>query len=107
MRLDAFALDETEVTNQAFAASVKATGHLTAAERAPDLTGFLGAAPPDMNPEILARLQQAGGMVFKMASGPVDLRDPSQWWDCVPGAQWRHPQGPSSTLEGRDDHPVV
>ncbi len=107
VRLDAFALDETEVTNQAFAAFVKATGHLTAAERAPDLTGFLGAAPPEMNPEILARLQQAGGMVFKMASGPVDLRDPSQWWDWVPGAQWRRPQGPASTIEGRDDHPVV
>jgi formylglycine-generating enzyme required for sulfatase activity len=46
-------------------------------------------------------------MVFVGTDRPVDLRDYSQWWRYVPGADWRHPQGPGSTIEGKEDHPVV
>jgi formylglycine-generating enzyme required for sulfatase activity len=107
VRITEFALDETEVTNQAFAKFVKATGYQTADERTPDLSEFLGSATVQLDPQMLARLSQAGGMVFKMPEGPTDLSDPSQWWEWVPGAQWRHPQGPASTIEGRDQHPVL
>jgi sulfatase modifying factor 1 len=81
----AFRIDATPVTNRAFAAFVAATGYVTAAER---------ADPP-------------GSAVFTMTAGPVDLRDPSQWWRFVHGASWRAPAGPGSDLAGRDDHPVV
>src|SRR6185295_7901950 len=81
----AFRIDAAPVTNRAFAAFVAATGYVTAAER---------ADPP-------------GSAVFAMTAGPVDLRDPSQWWRFVRGASWRAPAGPGSDLTGRDDHPVV
>src|SRR5262245_31326765 len=81
----AFRIDATPVTNRAFAAFVAATGYVTVAER---------AAP-------------AGSAVFAMTAGPVDLREPSRWWRFVAGASWRAPVGPGSTLDGRDDHPVV
>ena len=81
VRVTAFALDETEVTNQAFAEFVKATGYQTADERTPDLTEFLRSATAQLDPQMLARLSRAGGMVFKMPEGPTDLSDPSQWWE--------------------------
>ena len=60
-----------------------------------------GTPPPA--PETLV----PGSMVFTPPAGEVDLRDFSQWWAWVPGADWRHPEGPGSSIEGRDDHPVV
>ena len=81
----AFRIDPTPVTNEAFARFVAATGHVTAAETA----------------------QPAGSAVFVMTDGPVDLRDPSNWWRFVTGATWREPEGPGSSIAGRDRHPVV
>ncbi len=81
----AFALDRTPVTNDAFARFVAATGYVTTAERA----------------------EPAGSAVFEMTTGPVDLRDPSNWWRFSAGASWREPEGPGSGLEGRGLHPVV
>ena len=94
VRLDGFWIDRTDVTNADFARFVAATGYVTAAERPVPATANSPAAP-------------AGAVVFSPPAGPVPLDDPSQWWRYVPGADWRHPQGPASGINGLDRHPVV
>jgi formylglycine-generating enzyme len=91
-------VDEHPVTNAAFRRFVKDTGHVTVAERSPDARDF-----PDADPRDLV----AGSLVFRPTSGPVPLDDWTRWWHWTPGADWRHPEGPGSTLHGRDLHPVV
>jgi len=98
VRVDAFGIDRFAVTNARFAAFVEATGYVTVAERPLDPADFPGAPAENLQP---------GSLVFTMTPGPVDLRHLNQWWTWTPGASWRHPKGPRSTLEGRDDHPVV
>ncbi|WNO53565.1 formylglycine-generating enzyme family protein [Stakelama saccharophila] len=98
VRVDSFWIDETPVTNAEFARFTEATGHVTVAETAPD--------PADY-PDMLAEMARPGSAVFRKTSGPVDLSDASQWWHYSFGADWRHPLGPGSTIEGLDDHPVV
>lgn len=93
-----FAMDETAVTNAAFAAFVEATGYVTVAERPLDPAQYPGVAPGMLQP---------GSLVFHMTEGPVDTSDYRNWWSWVPGACWRHPEGPDSGVEGRADHPVV
>jgi formylglycine-generating enzyme required for sulfatase activity len=93
-----FWIDEHPVTNAEFRRFVKATGHITVAERAPDPTDFPGAEPVDL---------VAGSQVFTPTAGPVPLEDWTLWWRWIPGADWRHPLGPASTLHGRERHPVV
>jgi formylglycine-generating enzyme required for sulfatase activity len=58
---------------------------------------------PDADPELLV----PGSLVFLKASGPVDLHDHRNWWRWAPGADWRHPEGPESTVGGRERHPVT
>ncbi|MDQ7909011.1 formylglycine-generating enzyme family protein [Phytohabitans sp. ZYX-F-186] len=94
----AFEIDETAVSNAEFARFVAETGYVTVAERPLDPAEF------DI-PEPAGRA--AGSLVFTPTRGPVDLGDWRQWWRWVPGAQWRHPRGPGSTIEGMGDHPVV
>jgi formylglycine-generating enzyme len=96
--IDGFWMDRTEVTNAQFAAFVSATGYLTVAEQPPDPRAF-----PDAPRELLV----PGSIVFSPPSGKVDLRRPLSWWEYRPGASWRHPEGPGSSIEGREDHPVV
>jgi formylglycine-generating enzyme len=91
-------VEENPVTNAAFRRFVKATGHVTVAERPPDPRDFPGADRADLVP---------GSLVFRPTPGPVPLDDWTRWWHWVPGADWRHPEGPGSTLHGRDRHPVV
>ena len=98
VRVDGFWMDETEVTNRQFAAFVAATGYTTVAERPPRPEEF-----PDADPANLV----AGSIVFSPPAGPVPLDHHHRWWTYVPGADWRHPLGPGSTVEGRDDEPVV
>ncbi len=96
--VDGFWMDRTEVTNDAFAAFVRATGYLTVAERPVD-----SAKHPGLPPE----MQQPGAVVFVM---PPDVRgraDISQWWRYVPGADWRHPGGPATGIQGHGAFPVV
>jgi formylglycine-generating enzyme required for sulfatase activity len=96
--VDGFWMDVSPVTNAEFRAFVDATGHVTLAERPPDPADFPGVDPALLVP---------GSLVFRAPPGPVPLHDPRAWWRYVPGASWRHPEGPGSSLEGRDDHPVV
>ncbi|NUQ11694.1 MAG: formylglycine-generating enzyme family protein [Gemmatimonadaceae bacterium] len=106
VEVDGFFMDIHAVTNREFARFARATGYVTVAERTPDVRSLLEqmpvgtAAPP---PEMLA----PGSLVFTPTDSAVDLRDWSQWWRWVPGASWRHPEGPGTSIEGREDHPVV
>lgn len=93
-----FAIARTEVTNAEFRAFVDATGYVTTAERDLD-----PAAHPDWPADLLA----AGSMVFAPPADPAALADATAWWRYVPGANWRRPTGPGSTIAGLDDHPVV
>ncbi len=94
----AFEIAPQAVTNREFAAFVRATGYRTVAERPLDPAQFPGAPAENLH---------AGSMVFTGTSGPVDLRHLSQWWAWTPGANWRRPSGPGSTIADRADHPVV
>ena len=98
VRVDAFSVDVAPVTNEEFAAFVKATGYVTVAERPLDPTSFPGAPPENLQP---------GSLVFTPTRGPVDLRHLSQWWTWTPGACWSNPEGPGSSVKRRADHPVV
>jgi sulfatase modifying factor 1 len=107
VRVAPFLLDETEVTNASFARFVAASGHVTVAERRPDLSAMLAGLPAAARTELPAHFLEPGGMVFSPEPGPIDLRDLSQWWKWAPGAQWQHPRGPGTGIDGRDEHPVV
>jgi formylglycine-generating enzyme len=98
VRVDAFWIQNHLVTNADFAEFVDATGYVTVAERQLDPADY-----PDAPVENL----QPGSMVFTRTAGPVDLKHLSQWWAWTPGASWRHPVGPRSSIEKRADHPVV
>lgn len=96
--VDGFWMDESEVTNAQFAAFVAATQYVTVAERVPTLDDF-----PDARPEMLV----PGSVVFSPPDHAVPLDDHFQWWAFIDGANWRHPDGPKSDLEGKDRFPVV
>jgi formylglycine-generating enzyme required for sulfatase activity len=96
--VEGFWIDEHPVMVAEFRRFVKATGHVTLAELAPDPTLYPGADPAMLVP---------GSLVFRPTRGPVPLDDYRSWWRWVPGASWRHPEGPGSTLHGRERHPVT
>ena len=98
VKVDGFWMDAAPVTNAQFREFVDATGYLTFCEIAPNAADYPGADPALLVP---------ASVVFVPPSHPVDLRNHYEWWNFVPGADWRHPQGPDSSLDGRDDHPVV
>jgi formylglycine-generating enzyme required for sulfatase activity len=104
--VDGFFMDIHTVTNAEFRAFVEATGYVTVAERAPDADELLRQMPPG-TPAPAAELLVPGSIVFAPTGREVNLRDWSQWWRYVPGASWRQPQGPGSSISGRDDFPVV
>ena len=96
--VEGFHIDSTPVSNADFERFVAETGHVTVAEVAPDPADYPGALPEQLVP---------GSLVFTMTDGPVRLDDHHRWWAWVHGADWRHPTGPSSSIEGLEDHPVV
>jgi len=96
--VDGFWMDATEVTNQQFETFVKATGYVTIAERVPTKEEFPTAPPENL---------VAGSTVFTPTDRPVPLNDYFQWWRYEHGANWRHPEGPSSSIEGKGNYPVV
>ncbi|MES2415339.1 MAG: formylglycine-generating enzyme family protein [Pseudomonadota bacterium] len=93
-----FWMDRTEVTNAEFAAFVKATSYVTDAERGPD-PKIQAALPPEM--------RLPGAVVFVVPANVNSQGSAVQWWRYVPGASWRHPGGPATSIEGRDSFPVV
>jgi formylglycine-generating enzyme len=93
-----FWMDEHPVTVAEYRRFVKATGYRTLAQRPLDPAAYTGADPALLVP---------GSLVFQPSTGPVDLRDYRNWWEYVPGAQWRHPRGPGSGVRDREQHPVT
>ncbi len=91
-------MDATEVTNEQFAAFVKATGYVTVAEQTPRAEDFPGAPAAALVP---------GSVIFSAPKHPVPLTDPYRWWADVNGASWRHPLGPDSSIAGQEQFPVV
>jgi sulfatase modifying factor 1 len=98
VRVDGFWIDRTPVSNREFHRFVKATGHVTLAELAPDAKDYPGALP---------HMLRAGSLIFSPPKGPVDLNDWSLWWQFKFGANWRRPYGPRSSIAGLSEHPVV
>lgn len=96
--VNGFWMDKTEVTNGQFEQFVKATKYVTVAERTPRAEDFPGAPPENL---------VAGSVVFSPPDHPVKLNNHFQWWDYIKGANWRHPEGPKSSIEDRGNYPVV
>jgi len=106
VQVEGFWMDEVPVTNAAFRRFVEATGYVTTAELAPDLNEIMSQLPPGSPPPPKDVLVPAS-LVFHQTKGPVPLNNAARWWRWTPGASWRHPLGPDSTIEGKEDHPVV
>lgn len=104
--VDGFWMDATEVTNAQFAEFVEATGYVTTAERAPDWEEIKKQLPAG-TPKPADSLLVAASIVFVSPSRPAALHDVGQWWVWKKGANWRQPQGPGSSIKGKDDYPVV
>src|SRR3546814_943111 len=100
VRVGGFWIDVAHVSNDQFADFVRQTGYITTAEKKPDWETIRVQLPPGI-PKPPDDVLVAGAMVFVGTSGPVNLNDYSQWWRYVPGADWRHPQGPDSSIEGK------
>ena len=105
VEVDGFFMDRDVVTNAQFAAFVQATGYVTVAERTPDVAALMAQLLPGAPAPPRERLVP-GSLVFAPKE-TADLRDWSQWWRWVPGANWRHPEGPVSSIAGKETHPVV
>jgi sulfatase modifying factor 1 len=98
VKVNNFLMDEHEVTNAQFAQFVKETHYVTIAERELDPADFPGVPKDKLVP---------GSAVFAAPPGKVNLNDYTQWWKYVAGASWKHPEGPTSSITGREQHPVV
>ncbi len=98
VRLDGFWIDKTLVTNQQFEKFVMATHYVTVAEKKPRIEDFPGADPAKL---------VAGSLVFTPPNQAVSLTDQYAWWNYVEGANWKRPEGASSTIQGLAQHPVV
>jgi len=96
--VDGFWMDRFAVTNARFASFVEETGHVTLAERPADPADYPGAKPELLVPS---------SIMFQRSTHPVDLSNAYAWWVYTAGADWRHPRGPGSSLDGLWDHPVV
>jgi formylglycine-generating enzyme required for sulfatase activity len=98
VRVDGFWMDATEVTNEQFKQFVDATGYVTVAERKPRAEDFPGVPAEYLVP---------GSVVFTPPNEAVPLNNALRWWSYMAGANWRQPEGPGSTITGRERHPVV
>ena len=106
VKVDGFWIDQTEVTNAQFAAFVEATGYVTTAEKPVDWEEMKKQLPPG-TPKPHDSLLQASSLTFKSTNGPVDLNNYAAWWEWKPKASWRQPRGKGSSIQGKEDHPVV
>lgn len=106
VKLKGFWMDRTEVTNAMFAAFVAATGYKTTAEMPPHWEELKKQLPPG-TPRPSDEELVAASLVFTPPSHHVSLDDPSQWWSWKAGANWKHPEGPGTDLQGKENMPVV
>jgi formylglycine-generating enzyme len=106
VRVDGFWMDETDVTNEQFRRFVEETGYVTTAEKTPTEEEIMRYAVPGRSVPRSEDLVP-GSVVFTPPDNKVALDDYRQWWKWVPGASWRHPEGPDSSIDGMHDHPVV
>ena len=106
VKVYSFWMDVHEVTNAQFAKFVEETGYVTVAEKDVDWEVMKTQVPPG-TPKPAAEMLKAGSMVFTPPNRSVPLNDYSQWWSWVVGANWKHPEGPDSNIEGRENNPVV
>jgi formylglycine-generating enzyme required for sulfatase activity len=106
VKVNSFYMDITEVTNAQFSAFVKATGYITTAEKKPDWEELKKTVLPN-TPKPPDSVLQPASLVFQSTTGPVDLNDYTLWWRWVKGASWKHPEGPGSSIVGKEDYPVV
>lgn len=106
VKVNGFWIDATEVTNAQFRQFTEATGYITTAEKAPDWNEIKKQLPPG-TPKPPDSLLTASSLVFTPPGQPVPLTDISQWWSWKKGADWKHPQGPASSIAGKDNYPVV
>ncbi len=107
--IDGFWMDRTEVTNRQFKAFIEATDYITLPERKPELRSIQkGSGLEDI--AILEEFNQPGSICSLQLNSRDDI-DPEKgaysWWQYVPGADWKHPEGPDSNIDDRMDHPVV
>ena len=105
-RVDGFWMDATEVTNAQFRKFVDATGYVTVAERPVDWEVMKKQLPPG-TPKPPDSDLAPGSLVFAPPGEAVPTDDYSAWWRWVSGASWRHPEGPGSSIEGKDNYPVI
>lgn len=106
IRIDAFWMDATEVTNRQFRQFVEATGYVTTAERKISMEEIMSQLPPGTpppDPELL----EPFSLVFSAPKEKRQYYSVGDWWAMVKGASWKHPQGPGSDLEGKDEYPVI
>ncbi len=106
VKINSFWMDATEVTNEQFQEFVQATRYITTAEIKPDWEEIkkqlpIGTPKPDES------LLVPSSLVFFPTTKAVNLDDATQWWKWISGADWRHPQGPGSNIEGKENYPVV
>lgn len=106
VQISSFWFDEAAVTNEQFQQFVKATGYVTMAEKKPDWDE-LKTQLPDNTPKPDESKLVAASLVFTPPDHPVSLNDYSQWWSWMPGADWKHPRGPKSSITDLGKHPVV
>lgn len=100
--ISGFWLDATEVTNAQFQAFVAATGYITQAERDPEAQTMM---MPGIHKDSLPKVPFS--WCFQVPKNKFGTLSPEDWWVAVPGANWKHPQGPNSTISGKENHPVV
>lgn len=106
VKVSSFWMDATPVTNKQFKEFIDATGYITTAELPPKLEEIMAQVPPGTPPPAPELLVPAS-LVFQRAQGPVSLTNHHRWWEWKSGANWKHPAGPESSIDEKEDHPVV